>query len=392
MADRYDWDRGRDMDRERDYGRGGDRGRGDDRGMVSRGADEVRSWFGDDEARRRRKMDDQRDRQFDRQRDYGANSESVRREHGWGGDRHQSGSSDWNRGAYGDQRDFVSRGNEWGGSTQYSPRGRDWYDPGYDRPGSRWQGGARDYGDEDAGRRQDAWRYSGSNYAGGQTNPGFSGGYGTGNYDSGNYPGGGGTHAAYRGFGSQSGSGPRQSGFENYGSSGTSRYGADSPTTGEGRWGDQGNSANYSAGGGFSGGSFSTGTFAGRGPRNYQRSDERVREDVNERLTADPRVDASEIDVRVQNGEVTLSGTVDDRRTRRLAEEIIEDMPGVRDVHNELRVNKGSWFGSNKDDSQHQRVGEQSRNREDGAIGHTGNPQQRDDVTTINTKDAGKNR
>ncbi len=166
-----------------------------------------------------------------------------------------------------------------------------------------------------------------------------------------------GQYDAYRGYGSQGGFGPRNSGFDR---------------------------ANGSAGGGFSGGSFSTGTFAGRGPRNYQRSDERIREDVNERLTADPRVDASEIDVRVQNGEVTLSGTVDERRTRRLAEEIIEDLSGVREVHNDLRVSKGSWF------THHQRVGEPSRTREDGALGRTGNPQQRDDVTTLETKDGGK--
>lgn len=361
MADRYDWDRGRDFDRDRDrdYGRGGDRERQQDRGMMSRGADEVRSWFGDDEAQRRRDMDEQRDRQFDRQRDVGANSAYARREHGWT-ERGQSGATDWNRRPYGDQRDMVSRGNEWGGGHQYSPRGRDWYDPGYDRPASNWQSSSSD---SDASRRQDADRSSGGSQYG-----------------------------AYRGYGSQSGFGPRSSGFENYGSSGTSRYGSDSLSTGEGRWSGQGNSASYAAGGGFSGGSFSTGTFAGRGPRNYQRSDERVREDINERLTADPRVDASEIDVRVQNGEVTLSGTVDERRTRRLAEEIIEDMPGVRDVHNELRVNKGGWLGTNKDDDRHHQAGEQSRNREDGSIGQTGNPQQRDDVTTLNAKDAGKTR
>src|SRR3954468_10718358 len=82
--DRHDWDRGRDYgDRDREYGRGGDRERNEhDRGMVSRGADEVRSWFGDDEARRRREMDEQRERQGGG-RDYGANSERARSEHGW---------------------------------------------------------------------------------------------------------------------------------------------------------------------------------------------------------------------------------------------------------------------------------------------------------------------
>jgi hypothetical protein len=87
----------------------------------------------------------------------------------------------------------------------------------------------------------------------------------------------------------------------------------------------------------------------------------------------------------VQNGEVILSGTVDDRRTRRLAEEIIEDLPGVRDVRCDLRVNRDRWG-----QERHQQVGEQSRGREDGSIGHTGDPQRRDDITTVNVKDAGK--
>lgn len=390
--DRYDWDRGRDFDREREYGRGTDRDRGDrDRGMMERGTDEVRSWFGDDEARRRRDIDEQRDRQFG-ERDYGPNSERARREHGWQGQASDPAWQSGRSGTYGDQRDFISRDEDWSGSRAHSPRGREWYDPGYDR-GSRWQGGARDFGDEDSRRTANS-QYSGSNYTSGQTSRSFSGGYGAANYGSGNF------HAetsnpygTYGGYGSRSGFGPRNSGWENYGSSGTSSYGRDFGTTGEGRW-NEGNSAYYSSGGGFSGGSFSSGRYAGRGPRNYQRSDDRIREDVNERLTADARIDASDIDVHVQNGEVTLTGTVDERRTRRLAEEIIEDLPGVRDVRNDLRVNKGGWFGSHEQEQHgqdaHRQVGEQSRAREDGSIGHTGNPQQRDDVTTINTKDTGK--
>jgi hypothetical protein len=78
--------------------------------------------------------------------------------------------------------------------------------------------------------------------------------------------------------------------------------------------------------------------YTGRGPRSYQRSDERIREDINETLTRHWGIDASDIEVKVQGGEVTLSGVVDTRTMRRLAEEIIENLPGVRDVRNELRV------------------------------------------------------
>jgi len=79
---------------------------------------------------------------------------------------------------------------------------------------------------------------------------------------------------------------------------------------------------------------------AGRGPRNYRRSDERIREDINEELTRHPGIDATDIDVRVEDGEVTLSGMVDDRRAKRLAEDIAEQCSGVEDVHNELRIDR----------------------------------------------------
>jgi hypothetical protein len=80
------------------------------------------------------------------------------------------------------------------------------------------------------------------------------------------------------------------------------------------------------------------GAFAGRGPKNYKRSDPRIQEDVCDRLTADPQIDASEIEVSVQDGEVTLDGCVDDRSIKRAAEDCIEALPGVIQVHNRLRV------------------------------------------------------
>src|SRR5690606_23118505 len=71
------------------------------------------------------------------------------------------------------------------------------------------------------------------------------------------------------------------------------------------------------------------GTYVGRGPKGYRRSDERITEDVCDRLTDDPMVDASDITVQVRDGEVTLTGTVEDRRQKRRAEDIVEDVPGV---------------------------------------------------------------
>ena len=77
-----------------------------------------------------------------------------------------------------------------------------------------------------------------------------------------------------------------------------------------------------------------------RSPKGYERSDERIREDVCETLVRHAEVDPSEIEVKVLQGEVTLSGTVDESRSRRLAEEIVEGLPGVKDVRNEIRVSR----------------------------------------------------
>lgn len=87
------------------------------------------------------------------------------------------------------------------------------------------------------------------------------------------------------------------------------------------------------------------GQHRGRGPKGYTRSDERIREDVNDRLTEDPHVDASEIEVAVSNREVTLSGTVNSRFEKRHAEDIAESVSGVTHVQNNLRVQQYADMG-----------------------------------------------
>ena len=81
-----------------------------------------------------------------------------------------------------------------------------------------------------------------------------------------------------------------------------------------------------------------TGLHRGKGPKGYKRSDERIREEINERLSDDDHVDASEIVVSVSNGEVSLSGTVSDRASKRRAEYIVEEIAGVKDVENRIRI------------------------------------------------------
>ena len=81
--------------------------------------------------------------------------------------------------------------------------------------------------------------------------------------------------------------------------------------------------------------------YRGRGPKGYKRSDSRVQEDVNDKLADDPYVDASEIEVSVSSGEVTLAGSVDSRQARRRAEDIAEQVSGVSYVQNNLRIRTG---------------------------------------------------
>jgi hypothetical protein len=81
-------------------------------------------------------------------------------------------------------------------------------------------------------------------------------------------------------------------------------------------------------------------SHAGRGPKGYQRTDDRIHEEICERLTRHPGIDASEIDIKVKEGEVTLSGTVYERRFKHMAEDVADAVSGVKDVKNEIKVDK----------------------------------------------------
>lgn len=78
--------------------------------------------------------------------------------------------------------------------------------------------------------------------------------------------------------------------------------------------------------------------FRGKGPKGYKRTDERILEDVNDHLTDAPSLDASDIEVSVSGGEVTLAGFVSSRQDKRHAEDIADDVFGVSHVQNNLRV------------------------------------------------------
>ena len=80
------------------------------------------------------------------------------------------------------------------------------------------------------------------------------------------------------------------------------------------------------------------GSWQGRGTRGYTRPDERIREDICYSMIDDPRLDASEVEVKVEDGEVMLSGSVADQPDRDRAEELAAGINGVKNVRNGLRI------------------------------------------------------
>jgi osmotically-inducible protein OsmY len=234
--DRYERDR---YDRDR-YGR-------DDRGMLNRAGDEVRSWFGDDEAQRRRERDER---------------ESER----------------WNR-----EERSRNESNRSEGYRDYGDR----YGRSYSAPIERSRFSASEPEERDRP---------------------FGGGTSSQDYTRG---------PAFQAYTR----GSQEFGPEGYGSPTT--YGAGRSSGRE--WASQ---ERWRV----------PGPHAGRGPKGYQRPEERIREEINDRLTAHGLVDATDVEVRIQSGEVTLTGFVDSRAAKRAAEDCADDVQGVREVHNHLRI------------------------------------------------------
>ena len=224
MPDRWDYrnrEDARDYDRDRDYDRG--------RGPMERAGDEVRSWFGDHEAARRRRLDETR----------------SERERGWADHDRNPVERTWDR-TRDAARDMTDR----------------------DRDGRR---GLSEWNDDDRPRSfGDTTRYATADrYA----------------------PASMGTH---------------------YGEPVNRQYDRD----------------------------WDAPDYRGRGPRGYQRSDARMFEDICDRLTVDPRIDASDVEVDVKGAEVTLRGSVRSREEKRYAEDVVEHVMGVRDVNNHLKVTR----------------------------------------------------
>ena len=317
---------------------GTSQGRGFDRDFETRGNTEQ---MGYDEERWRRNQDWSPSQERHSQRGGEIHEDTA---YGYGAS--GRGSSDFGRGDLGmggGEGDFRSYQGESGfGAGSY----------GYGASGS--QGGySGSQGTGEYDRRERGQSYGGSYGSQG----GFGGGYGRGpgSYGEGRY----GqssydqeSHSPYdqgqfgqSGYGQGMGSRGNQFGSQGYGSASDqlgsqSRFGS----TG-GQFGSQGSYSSKQTG------------FRGKGPKGYTRSDQRIEEDVNERLSDDHYLDASNIEVQVQSGTVTLSGEVEDRESKRRAEDIVESCSGVQQVQNNIRVqssSSSSWFGNGSDEQEDQ--------------------------------------
>jgi hypothetical protein len=87
-----------------------------------------------------------------------------------------------------------------------------------------------------------------------------------------------------------------------------------------------------------SGASHEPAPMPARGPKNYQRSDDRIKEDIYDKLMHDHRINADEVVIEVSAGIVTLLGSVAHRQMKHWIEDIAADCAGVKDVENKLRV------------------------------------------------------
>lgn len=82
---------------------------------------------------------------------------------------------------------------------------------------------------------------------------------------------------------------------------------------------------------------------SGKGPVGYQRSNKRIQAEASEVLAQSWRLDAREIEVEVDDGCIFLKGSVYGRQEKKLAEQLVEGLSGVRDVMNELKISGGRY-------------------------------------------------
>ena len=135
------------------------------------------------------------------------------------------------------------------------------------------------------------------------------------------------------------------------------------------------------------------GLHTGKGPKGYRRSDERIREEISDALMNDAEIDASEIEIEVQNGEVVLRGSVDSREAKRAAEDLAESVQGVNDVRNEIRVSRGDTGRGATNGREGDREGRQAgREQQAGQAGQSGIGGAQSGAVKTGGADSGRNR
>ena len=248
-----------------------------------------------------------------------------------------------------------------------SDEDRRWRGQGAVRAGQRYPEqthGSRSHAQSGgSGQREAADRGEFGGYGGG--------GYGAGGYGGEGYRGGGHEGGAQRPYGREQGAGREWNrewspgsdvGREDRSSFGSSGYGQQhsegrGASTGTGYYGqrmDRPSERNYGVGyGGYGeehGHDDDRGLLEragdwlqrklGNAPKGYRRSDERIREDVCDLIMRRGDIDASDVTVEVHEAEVTFTGTVRDRHSKRRLEDLADDVLGVNEVHNQVKVRR----------------------------------------------------
>ncbi len=78
-------------------------------------------------------------------------------------------------------------------------------------------------------------------------------------------------------------------------------------------------------------------------PGGYTPPDERIQDDINDRLTWHSQIDATDVHAQVHKGVVTLTGSVNTREEKRIAEDVADSVNGVWDVNNEVSIRNKRW-------------------------------------------------
>ena len=229
------------------------------------------------------------------------------------------------------------------GYGAYSGMGPENYDVGQRQREGSWQGSDTHrpsygpYGGQMSQRDYGAYGAQGYGGEGGSGAQGYGGQGAYGRYGSQSDYGTPGGYAGDRVYRQQSGAQHETGGGAHYGgqvSYGQGAYGG----YGQGEWGRSSGQSGPSWGNwGQSG---PAAKQQRRGPKGYQRSDERLKEDICERLMNRWDIDSSDVSIEVSGGNVILEGNVPERRMRHAIEDLVDDCYGVRDIDNRLRVQR----------------------------------------------------